>query len=306
MNASAPFAGRESFVGAEPELVEAARVRGFAESVLRCLKSRVTSLFKYLQCHGVTRWCDITAALTLAWVWAEIEHRDGSRTDPAYKTVLNRQQMAHMGFTVAAELGAPIDPRCAAGPKIDWVASDPAATLLTDHELQKVCDASASKLSTSRRELLVAFSLASGDAEEVGSVRRRDVNLRDRTVTFRGSNARVCALDDWSVQAIRRYLKANSAAREERLCVKPDTPPQRAALSVTNRLCAILKDAGFGGRCGVMPRSIRLTAAHRVLKDHGIVAATKFLGSPSLDNTAAALGHSWQRPVASGVEGTGR
>ena len=83
-------------------------------------------------------------------------------------------------------------------------------------------------------------------------------------------------------------------------------PPQRAARAVTNQLYAILRAAGLSRLSGVSARSIRLTAARRVLEHENIVAATKFLGSPSLDNTAALLDHAWQRPAASEVEGTRR
>ena len=46
---------------------------------------------------------------------------------------------------------------------------------------------------------------------------------------------------------------------------------------------------------GVSARSIRLTTAREVLRTDGIEAAARFLGSPSLDSTAAALNHDWGR-----------
>ena len=305
MSATAPFDGRESFVGAEPELVEAvARTRGLADRDLGYFASRVESLFEHLQGCGITRWSEITGELVLQWAWGEVEHRNGSRTVAARNTARNRQLEARTAFTAAAELGASVDPRTAAGPKIVWVAPDRSARFLTDRELRRICDASVSKRKTAKRPLLVAFSLASGTAENVGSVRAKDVDLQNRTVRFRGTNARVCALDDWSVHAIAKYLKANPVKPNERLCVRQDLPSQRAAHAVTSQLCAILKAAGFSGDSGVSARSIRLTAARRVLERDGIVVAAKFLGSPSLDNTAALLDHAWQRPAASAVEGT--
>ena len=62
---------------------------------------------------------------------------------------------------------------------------------------------------------------------------------------------------------------------------------------MTVRLGQVLRDAGIAGRPGVTARSFRLTTANRILHTQGIEAATKFLGSPSLDNTAAALGYRW-------------
>ena len=183
---------------------------------------------------------------------------------------------------------------------------DPSARLLTDHEVQRVCNASVSKRKTSQRQMLVALSLASATAVDVASVRAKDVNLDNKTVRFRGPSARVCALDEWSYQAIGTYLRANHTEPDELLCVKAGMPQRRAARAVTNRLCAILRDAGLGGD-GASPRSIRLTAARKVLESDDIVAAAKFLGSPSLNRTAAALDHAWQHdpPPSAGGDGDG-
>ncbi len=51
--------------------------------------------------------------------------------------------------------------------------------------------------------------------------------------------------------------------------------------------------SGAAARPGVTARSFRLTTARRILDSDGIEAAARFLGSPSLDSTAAALGYRW-------------
>ena len=135
-------------------------------------------------------------------------------------------------------------------------------------------------------------------------MRARDVDLDAGTVSFLGECARVCALDEWSARAIARYLRANPTAPHERLCVKADTPREAAVESVSIRLWKIIKEAGFSSRRGISPRSIRLAAARQVLECEGIVAAARFLGSLSLDNTAEAIGHYWQPTAMSAVQGS--
>ena len=117
----------------------------------------------------------------------------------------------------------------------------------------------------------------------------------------------MCALDDWSVQAIRRYLHAYpDTAPDDRLCVAATTPPEYAAQAVSTQLCAVINQAGFADRPEISARSIRLTAARRVRELHGIEAAARFLGSPSLDNTAEALGYDWQHEAVVEPLGRGR
>ena len=77
------------------------------------------------------------------------------------------------------------------------------------------------------------------------------------------------------------------------VCVSARTSSSRAAHAVTVRLGQVLRDAGIAGRPGVTARSIRLTTANRILQTDGIEAAARFLGSPSLDSTADALGYQW-------------
>ena len=96
---------------------------------------------------------------------------------------------------------------------------------------------------------------------------------------------------------VSRFLRNRPAiAGGEVLCVTLGSDVSRGAHSVTVRLGQAIEDAGLAGLPGVTARSIRLTTAAEVLEERGIEAAARFLGSPSLDRTAAALGHVW-RPV---------
>ena len=257
-------------------------------------RSIAASMFEHLERRGVTAWFEVSGPITMAWVRSPVQGADGSLCDPAFGTARYRQWIALTVFRIAARLGAAVDPDTAAGEPIRRPAAAAGPRTLTDEELSRVCDAAAARLATSKQPLLVALSLAGATAAEVAAVRAKDVNLAEGTVTFLGQSARVCALDDWSAHQLARYLAANSPAPDERLCVRPDTPPDKAAYSVGVRMYQIMRRAGLSGRgSGVAARSIRLTAAQRVLECADIAEAARFLGSRSLDHTAAALGYDW-------------
>ena len=265
------------------------------DSVLKPIGANVASMFARFAERGVHEWAEVDGDLTLEWCWSPVRRKDGTLRGPSSNTAGNRQQTARTVFRQAAKLGAQVDPATAAGERIKRTNSYASARPLTDRQLQRVCAAAETATAVSRRPVPVALSLAGASAEEAAAVRVQDIDLDAATVAFVGPCARVCALDEWSVRVIARYLRANpDTAPHERLCVKADTLPQSATQSVSIRLWIIIKDAGFASRCGISPRSIRLTAARKVFERDGIVAAARFLGSPSLDHTAELLGHDWQ------------
>lgn len=256
------------------------------------IAARAQALFEHYRCHGIDRWSGVTGDLTLKSCWAKFQ-RDGEWHEPAVNTARNRQLQARALFKVAAALGAAVDPDAAVGPIIK---PDPEAVarLLTDAEYSGVTAAAEPQKKTSAKPLLVAFSKAGGDAADTAAVRRKDVDLAAGTVKFVGPPERVCALDFLSRRAVARYVATNRPGHDDLLCVKPGLAPDAAAHAVVVRVGHILSDAGIAARSGATPRSIRLTAARRVLDTDGIAAATRFLGAASLDTTAAALGHRWQ------------
>ena len=122
-----------------------------------------------------------------------------------------------------------------------------------------------------------------------------DVDLEAGTVAFRGPAARTNRLEGWAAEAVDAFVGTRPPIpAEQLLCTSGRTGQFQAAHSVTVRLGEVLADAGIAGRAGVTARSIRLTAARRVLETSGIEAAANFLGSASLDTTADALGHTWR------------
>ena len=253
------------------------------------------SLREFMEEHGVTHTHQVTGELTMAWCLSPVRDSDGTAKDPSGTVVRFRYWTAKKLYTVAADLGARLDPDLAAGDPIPASAPDTPARLLTDTQLQQVCDHLDAVSPRSSEPLLFAFALAGASAADIPEVRARDVDVGAGTVRFVGQNPRTCALDDWSVAAVARYLDAHPGiSGDDRLCVKAETPKDRAVMSVTNRLCRVLKQAGLASRSGLCARSIRLTAARRVLESSGLAAAARFLGAQSLDTTAKALNYLWQ------------
>ena len=276
----------------------------FTERPLNRFANMMASMFADFEMRGVTRLRDVTGELTLEWCWSPVRDPDGSVREPARNFARDRQWVARAAFKAAAQRGAQVDPNTAAGERIKRDDPDVPTRPLSDQELDRVCAHVDAGTAASRRPLLVALYRSGGSAPEAAAARARDVDLDAGTVTFLGERARVCALDEWSTRAIARYLRANPTAPHERLCVKADTPRDAAVDSVSIRMWKIIKEAGFSSRSGISPRSTRLASARQVLESEGIVAAARFLGSPSLDNTAEALGHYWQSTAAPAVQGS--
>ena len=251
------------------------------------------SFFGYLESCGVTDLVAVTEVVVSPWIWGEGVRRDGSTELVAPNTARYRQLLVNFALEVAAKRGVAVDPVAVTGEWIPKHRSRPAPRALTDQEMQRVCEAAAPRNRTSQKPVLVALSRASGSAQDIPRVRVGDVDLDAGTVRFAGDSPRVCALDPDSAAAIAAYLDANPTAPDEPLCVKADTAPDRAEDSVTTRLWQILAAAGLGEHHDVTARSIRLTEAGRVLRNEGIAAAAKFLGS-SLDATAEALDYQWR------------
>lgn len=291
-----------------PRLLAAlATTHSGAKSTLRTLLANLAWMLRFLEQRGARIWPDVTEALLREWYWAPTQGANGSWRDPAVSTAKNRQWAARVGLRLASEMGARVDP-AVTGERIKPQSepSSSSARPLTDEQLHRVCAYADDGPPTSTRPLLIAFSRSGASAAEAAAVRASDIDLDSRTITLRGDSARVCRLDDWSAQAIARYLRLNASGPEDLLCVRADTPTDRAARSVNARLWRIINQAGLAGLDGVSGRSIRLTAARWALERDGLEAAARLLGSPSLDNTATALGYRWQQRYGlSAQPGTG-
>ena len=255
-------------------------------------------LFRFLIVRGADRWSAVTPALVLEWCWAARLSRSGRHRRAAQSTARNRQWVALAVFEAAASLGAPIDPVALIGERIARPTAYTSARPLMDDEDRLVCQRAESALAWSGLGVLVAAARSGGTPKEIATLRLGDLDLEAATVAFGGPAARISPLDEWSVEMMRRFLanhRREPLSTNDLLCVSEGSDPVRAAHSVTVRLGSVLHDAGLKNRPGVSARSIRLTTARRVLESHGIEAAARFLGVPSLDTAAAALRHDWRR-----------
>ena len=276
-------------------LARIAATRRLKERTYNKVAAHVRWVFGYFDSRGVKAWPEVNSDISLEWCWAGTRGPDGSPREPSVSTASNRQWILELVFEAAAALGAQVDPATAAGEKIKRLPPQTQARPLKDDELARVCAYADPGAVPSKRSNVVAVSWSGGSAAEAAAVRAQDIDLDAGTVTFGGPHARVCALDEWSVGTIARYLRANpNTAPDEPLCVKAHTPPQRATESVNAQLWKVFNDAGYARRADISGRSLRLTAACRVLEREGIESAARLLGSPSLDNTADALGYRWQ------------
>lgn len=265
------------------------------------------SMFRFFKGLGIEEWGEVDADAAEAWYWAAVE-RDDEFVEPADNTARGHQWIARLVFTVAAELGAQIDPASVVGAKIQQ--GPPAATArpLHDEELARVCAFADAGLMPTMMTMSVAVSLASASAPEAAEVRIEHINLNAGTIEFTGPAARTVPLDGWPAEVIGRYLAAHpELGPDDSLCVTPTTAPARRARSVLNQLCRVLRNAGFAGHPDISGRSLRLTAARAVFdRDNNIEAAARLLGSPSLDNTAAAIRYDWREDADGAPLGANR
>ena len=280
-----------------PLIVEAMELR-LADNRRTAIKATTEAkhLVRNLQASGAVSLEDVTPSMAQDWMWAAWRDRSGRHRSTAKSTARNRQWVARLAFEAAASMGAPIDVAALIGEPIarptDFISARP----LTDDEAHQVRVFADAGHVASRRSLLVAFSFAGGSASEIAGVKAKDVDTASATVAFSGAAVRDGLLDGWGVETVDRYFRNNPpVGADDPLCVIPSISPERAAHSVSVRLGQVLRDAGISGRPGVSARSIRLTTAHKILQTDGIVAAARFLGSPSLDNTATSLNYDWGR-----------
>ena len=278
----------------EPLVIEALGERYSNRRTAQKAAKEAKALFRFLRARGAKSLSDVTPELVSEWLLAARHHR-GSHRLPAPSTVKNRQWAARSAFEAAEFLGAPIDPQALIGEPVARPSEFVSARPLTGEEVQYLrANADADLLSSG--SLLVALALAGGSATEMAAVRLRDLNLDAGTVAFGGESARVNPLGEWSARVIRLWLlnRPNPLNDDCLLCVGEGLRTEQAAHSVTVRVSRLLRDVGLAGRPGVTARSIRLTTAKEILEAEGIEAAALFLGSVSLDTTAASLRHNWR------------
>lgn len=253
----------------------------------------VERFVRYANACGVEFLDELGAEHVDGYVWAATRAR-GSVTEVKPRTAANRQSFIRRFLDVLAALGLWTGGDIVGAP-IDRGTSE-SSRPLTLEEMRLVEVHSAEGLFVGRRPMLVAFAQAGGDAAEIAAVTAHDVDLDAGTVTLGDRNRRTNPLTPWGVEAVADYLTAARPAPGAPLCVVGGKPMHRLAHSVTVSLREALVSARIAGRPRVTARSIALASAAQVLDREGIVAAARFLGSNSLDATAASLDFDWQAP----------
>ncbi len=264
----------------------------YAPASVHKMATTINLFFKYVEvAHEVSSIDQLTLEMVEGFIWAR--RSDGFRiVDVSPNTARNRRSFILTAFSELRGLGISVDDDLA-GPPISPNRGY-STRLLTDDELERIRAFATGSMFTTRRPLLVAISEAGGSAPEIAAVSFDDLDLDAGTVSFRGSSPRVNPLTEWGVRAIEAWALNVDSIPPGRLCATDRLTEAQAAQSITSGLTQIISDAGFGHLPDVSARSIRLTFAAGVLERDGIVAATRFLGSDSLDSTAAALRFDWR------------
>ena len=279
----------------KPLVMDALRVKHSGnEMTVAKLQAEAARLFAYWNAVGIDTVGDLVGEVTVEWCWKPRYNKQTKLGEVSPATARNRQWAAQEVLNMFVRLGADINPAELIGERVArprvYVSTRP----LTDEEDRLVRRRAESNLARSRIGMLVGLSYCGGTATELAALRRCDIDVAERTVSFGGVSGRVNPLDGWTVEMTRRFFANCTVGVGELLCVSESTGVVRGAQSVTVRLGKVLREAGLAGRPGVSARSIRLTTGRRVLDVDGIEAAARFLGSSSLDSTAAALGHRWE------------
>lgn len=252
----------------------------------------VARFFRYLERVVGLRWLDeIDHDAVQGFVWASSSRR-GRLRDISATTAANRQSMIRAALDELERLGL-WDGTDVVGSPIPRSESTPTRPL-TPAELEALRAHATGVLFPTRSPLLVALSEAGASAAEIAETHLDDLNPTNATVALRGKSARVNPLTPWGENTIRTWSTLTHPVTGSRLCAGSSLSTAEAAHSVTVGLNRLLASSGLTREPGVTARSIRLTAARRVLDERGIEAAARFLGHDSLDSTADALGHDWR------------
>jgi len=244
---------------------------------------------RHLEAHGIEYVDEITEQVVLDFLWSG-RWRHGSIIDVSPTTASTCRSMTIAFFNVLINLGVWVH-LPPVGPAIQRDYAD-GSVPLTPAQLLRVEQAASGSLFTSRASFLVALSQAGADAGEVAATSWADIDLRNGTVTFNLDSPRTNPLTPWGIEVLTAASR-NGFDPNQRLCVHNTTSIRRGAQSATVGLSNLLRDAGLARAPGVTAKSIRLGVAQQVLHSDGLEAAARFLGSRSLDGTAASLRYEW-------------
>ena len=279
----------------EPLIIGALRQRYSKENAKR-VERRVTGLFGFLRVRGIEHLHDMTTELVVEWLRAPGKTHWGAHRRPAVSTVRNRRRNAEVAFEEAKALGAQIDPAELVGERIPRPAGDEYVRPLTDGEIDRGRIFADRGPITAGGSFVFALAEAGGQPSEMAAMRMRDIDLDAGTVTFFGPAARICPFNEWGLQMAKLFFgNVPPLAPDDLVCLAPQGARSSTPQGIEARLRRVLVAADLIDEPGVTVNSIRLASARKVFEAHGIEAAARFLGTPSLDTAARAVGHNWRQ-----------
>ena len=272
-----------------PVLLDTLAVRYRANpATARSVAAKSRKLLRYLISAGDGTWGSVTPEMSLSWCWAASPDQSGRYRDVSAGTARMRAWVAGALLEAAESLGAGIDANRLRPRPISQQPSMAAMRPLTEAEARLVRANSRSGIIATTLPVLVGLAFAGASASEIARVAAAHIDADRGFVRLSGDRARVNPIDEWARTEIAFHLRNRTDLDPHApLCISAGLTLDRATHSVTVRLRRVLVDAGISHRRGVTARSIRYTTAHRICHAHGIVAAARFLGARSLDDTAA-------------------
>ena len=273
-----------------PCLLAAVKARYISKpSTAEKADNEASRLLKYLSRTAV-HWHLVTASMVADWCEIGRPDKRGHFRNVAPNTAANRVWVAKAVLEAARSLGADIDVGALLDNAIIRQPSKYAMRPLTNTEANRVRGSAQGGIVSTTQSILISLAFAGATTSETTKVTASSIDPIRGVVHLKGENKRINPFDRWGWAEIAFQLRNRTGLDPHvPLCVSPHLTHNQAKHSVTVRLRRVLEDAGISHRPGVVPRSIRYTTAHRIAHAHGIVAATRFLGVDSVDDTIEVL-----------------
>ncbi|MEU1902970.1 integrase [Streptomyces hygroscopicus] len=259
---------------------------------------------RYAHLRGATVLDDVTQDLAEDFITARGRSRHGHVSNSATATMLLRRSVIRAAYRTLRELQlSDTDPtqdihlpRRAVGD----------VRPLTEDETIDLRHHASFVTRPSRHGAAAALALAGGHSGEIGHIRVRDLDAKNRRVWMHGStktDPRWCPLDNWGLDILVNRARFVSARQ-----LRPESAP-RAHLAVSDRhasdaalqarVCVAVRDLltriGLADETGVKPSSVTAWAGVEAFERTGrIEEAARRLGLRSLDRAAAVIGHAWR------------
>ena len=164
-----------SLAGLEPLITEALRQHLANRPTLTKVLNETRILFEFLRLREVGHICDVTPPLVQEWIWQARLNKKKEWYRPAQATAKNRQWIALLVFSAAAELGALINPLALIGERIKLSKDVVPVRPLTEDEYDRVATfVDMAVFGQSQCPVLVVGARTGGSARDIAGLRMRD------------------------------------------------------------------------------------------------------------------------------------